>query len=222
MQVLELHGLCKGMGNILGIFLRNSYFTQNSPWRIIGVQISDLNIFDTIPGTTDTVMDLVLKLSKMKFSFNPDAVTENQTVKKFSLTTGDIYSLQFLAASSITSDVFKGVLDIADFEEFIHVLNPNKCGLDITLYIKKVSGVSSEELSKMYINEIGALEGKILNSVVPVACSGIPNVNIFYKIQDKGPTEDLVFTFDGNDEDFKEFKRIIYEESIPAIKSLLN
>lgn len=218
---LKLSNLNRGLGGVIGIFARNSYLIQSKRWKIIGAQIGNFNVFDTITGSTDTAMDIMLKLSTLDFTFNPGSIDSGADIKKFECTSGDIYQVSFVFSGTIvTTNDFRPVIVSEQDTSIIKLITADKLGIAITLYIKEVSGVISEELNKVCISELTSQHGIDTQKVIPIACSGRPTAKVYYTVTENGPQEDLDFYFEGKESEFLEFKKCILTDDVMFLKTL--
>lgn len=201
----SISNLPRGMGAVLGIFARNSFLVQYARWKVIGVSISDLNVFSNIHDSTDTVMDVTLRLSKMDFTVDESALANIHGAQKFE---SGIYKVPFfMTGTKLSTDDFAPALKVVNPSVILSTLYAPADGLRVCLYIRKICGVSSEEINKSYISEIE----EDVSDVVPVAASGKPLAKVYYKVTDKGISEDLDFFFDGPEEEFEAFKQMMCE-----------
>ncbi len=211
-----ISNLPRGMGGVLGIFARNSFLTQFSQWKVIGVRIADLTVFSSIPESTDTVMDVVLRLSKMNFELNETAVNAVHGVEKFD--TGEvIYKIPFyMTGTTLTTKDFSPALIADEDKEILNTLYAPADGLCITLYVRKICGVSGEEINKSYLLEVDQAE-----NTVPVAVSGAPRAKVYFNVKDCGVSEDLEFVFDGPESEYQSFSQMLLQVAPQQLANLV-
>ncbi len=211
-----ISNLPRGMGGVLGIFARNSFLTQYSQWKVIGVRIADLTVFSSIPDSTDTVMDVVLRLSKMNFELNETAVAAIHGVEKFD--NGEtIYKIPFyMTGTTLTTQDFSPALVVDENQEILNTLYAPADGLCITLYIRKICGVSGEEINKSYLLEVDQAQ-----DTVPVAVSGMPVSKVYFNVEDRGVSEDLEFVFDGPESEYQAFSQMITQVAPQQLANLV-
>lgn len=203
-----ISNLHRGMGAVMGCFVRNSYLVQNEDWKVVGVRIGDLNVFSTIPDSTDTVMDVTMKLSQMKFVFDEEAAKRVPGVEVFSADGEYVYKVPFyLTGSELNTDGFGDVLKVHNPSTILKLLYAPAEGLCVTLYFRKAVGVASEEINKSILVQVE----KDMTGVVALASTSTPNSKVYYKVVDTGTKEDLLFTFEGHEEDFEKFKTTLAE-----------
>lgn len=219
---LTLCDLVKGLGNTIGIFARNAYLVSIRRWRVIGIQVGDYKVFQLVASSTDSVMDIALRFALADFDFNPSAASKLPNVQVAHTSDGDVYRIPFqFYGKVIAPEDFSPAFKFRTDEPFFREVNAESKGIELTLYVKQVCGVASEEINKAYLAETGSELAIDMSNVVSLAATGKPPVKVYFNVEDKGLTEDLHLYFDGTDEEFTEFKDLIGDNMIYNIAKLV-
>lgn len=219
---LTLPDLVKGLGNTIGIFARNAYLVSVRRWRVIGIQVGDYKVFQMVASSTDSVMDIALRFALAEFDFDPAEASKIPTAQSANTSDGVVYRIPFqFYGKTIAPQDFSPAFKFRSDEPFFREVTAESKGIELILYVKQVCGVASEEINKAYLAEVGSELAIDVSNIVALAATGKPPVKVYFKVEDKGLTEDLHFFFDGTDEEFEEFKELIADNMIYNLAKLV-
>lgn len=142
-----LQGLERGFGNTLGVALRRvliSSITSLAPFcvRIDGVE----HEFTTIKDVVEDVPSLIMNLRKVKFSYDPAFVSDDEIVKV------KLFSDEAGLVSSAKMEISNpGVRVIDDSVHIAEIFSPN--ALKLEMYLRPGRGFMSFEENKTFIND---------------------------------------------------------------------
>lgn len=145
--IFVLQGLERGFGNTLGVALRRvllSNITSLAPFcvRIEGVE----HEFTTIKEVVEDVPSLIMNLRKVKFSYDPTIVADDEIVKV------KLFSDEAGLVSSAKMEISNpGVKVIDDSIHIAEISSPN--ALKLEMYLRPGRGFMSFDENKTFIND---------------------------------------------------------------------
>lgn len=143
----SLSGLERGFGNTLGVALRRvilSNITTLAPFcvRIEGAE----HEFTIVKDVVEDVPSIIMNLRKVRFTYNPDFVSENEIIKvKLSSNEAGIVTSSLMEVSNPGIQVIDPSIHIAETSK------PN--ALKLEMYLRAGRGFMSFEENKTYIDD---------------------------------------------------------------------
>ncbi len=208
-ETITYENLPRGMGAVLGGFIRNSWMLQYSRPKIIGVRCGDLNIFDVFKDSTQPTSDLVLDLALANYTINMTAVLQDAT--KYGDGDNLIYEVTVLKhGTEFTTADLLPYIAVAENKLLVESLYTSSANdLPINIYIRETTSVISEEVNKSYLSEAGVTAP----NVIPMASSNDTTSKVTYELHTTDISDSLVIKFEGTPEDYDDFKACMTEKN---------
>ncbi|MEG2262845.1 MAG: hypothetical protein RSC68_00565 [Acinetobacter sp.] len=209
--------LARGMGAVLGAFIRNSWLLQHTHPTIIGIKCGNKNIFDTFSDSTEIVTDLVLKIALASYTIDmPKVIAKGERIGN---TPVPIYKIGILKSKDVlTTDDLAPYIIVKDHEELLKSMYQSAANdFIMELYIRDTGSVTSEDVNKSYLFEAGVTA----TQVVPIASSNRTSSIVTYSIDSTDISDTLALTFKGTSEDFEDFKRVVTHTDVELLNKVL-
>lgn len=208
--------LPRGMGAVLGVFIRNSWMLQHKQPTIIGVRCGDKNIFDTFNDSTEVVTDPILKLALADYKI--DMAKVMAAGERLGPDTAPIYRVKILKATDcFTTDELAPYVLIEDKQELIRSLYQTAANdFIMELYIRETGSVTSEDVNKSYLFEAGITAPQ----VVPVASSNRTTSTVTYTLESDDISDTLTVIYQGSEDDFADFVCTVCERDVELLKKV--
>ncbi len=164
----------RGFGNTLGNVVRRTLLSSISGVASFAVKIEGVSHeFQTMPGVTEDVVQLVLNLKKIRFVFNTEIFADDQVVRiSLKAPKGEVTAKDFSLSSGV---------EIVNIEEYI--ATTSKAGaLELELFIMAGRGFKSFEENKTTVKQFASkIESKITGgSLIAMDSDFSPVVNVSY------------------------------------------
>lgn len=208
--------LPRGFGQLLGITIRNSWLLLHEHPRVIGIKFGSQNLFGSIPDSTSVVADIVMSIASLDYVIDEAVLASSARAQVFEAQTFKVYEYNVPVTGTVfTAGHLAPVIKSSTPEEpIIERLYESSTDNFLSFYIKTTSMVTSEEVNKSYLTEAGVVD----TNVIAIASTNKPHSKVTYSVVDTGVTEELSVTFEGVQEDFETFKKIISETLTDFLK----
>lgn len=194
---LVFENLPHGAGAAIGNFIRSIYMTASSRYAIIGISVGKYGFFDSLPGTTTLVSDLISEITREDYQVKPDAIANCQTCVDTGM--GEIYVVQIPLAdiSELNTEDFSRVLSIKR-KTLAKFMQPQS--FTISFYIMNVQGVMKEEISSACL--LDAFKEESIG-IIPLSAVGQHTMNCWHTIERNEFTESVTIHLEASEAVFE-------------------
>lgn len=194
---VTIPGLPRGVGAAMSAYVRSLALIGTPYYTIIGMNVCDKSLFDTLGNNTTIVSDVAMMFTGYDYSLAEDIVAKSPVVGHISNNGGmnsDVHAVSF-TLDNVNS------ISTSDFG-FYHTAKERKIAFacpistfSITFYICKVTGVISKDV---------ALLGLVADDkALPFPAAGKSQAAIYGTLEQSTFSEDLVLHVNGEPEEAK-------------------